>query len=70
MNINKFLLILCALPFFHTVSCLGQNKKVPAVSQVGTIGFVVTCMTGTSLSGRDEKLKQKLKQSQREFYYS
>ena len=53
--INRLLCYACVLPFFHATACLGQNKNIPLVSKVGSVGFVVSTVAVFSLKDKKDK---------------
>ena len=58
--INRLLCYACVLPFFHTASCLGQQKEIPLISKIGSAGFVVSMVGVIGLKNKEDELSQKI----------
>ena len=63
---NKFVVLLCTLPFLHLAGCVGQAKTIPVVSRVGGVGFIASCLVAARLNKRETDLYRKMEQVQRE----
>ena len=66
MGLNKLILLACILPFLHLAGCVGQSRKVPTISKIGSVGFVTACVVATHLSKREDDLYQKMTRVQQE----
>lgn len=66
MALNKLILLACTLPFLHLAGCVGQSRPAPAISKIGSIGFVTACVVATRLSKREDDLYQKMARVQQE----
>ncbi|MGN0920008.1 MAG: hypothetical protein ACI4OR_04580 [Alphaproteobacteria bacterium] len=58
--INRLLCYACVFPFFHTAACLGQQKEVPVVDTVGSIGLVLSAASAVKLQNKEEELTEKI----------
>ena len=58
--INRLFCYACAIPFFYTASCLGQQKETSFATKVGAAGFVTSVMTALIIKRKEEKTENEL----------
>ena len=58
--LNRFLCLASVVPFLYMNACLGQGRKVPVVSKVGSVAFGGTIMAAALIDKKEKKTKKEL----------